>query len=365
MLRAGLRSFASAEAAVQASNHGFVCSVTLNRPKALNSLNLPMVHDLQNLVEKWNKDTATRVTLFRGLGTMAFCAGGDVRALYNAGKGEADRSILKDFFWHEYILDYALTTMRPIQVVVYNGIVMGGGVGISIHAPIRIATEAAVFAMPETAIGFFPDVGGSFFLPRLAKGLGFYFGLTGMRLQGKQLVSAGLATHYMTNDKFDKLKEALIAKVTATSTIAEVTALVDELAEPVTEPLPQLNLIEQVFGAPKSVEEVWEKLQKMGDEWAAKRLAALTYASPLSQKVVFEQIKRGEKLSLQGCFTQEFRLSQQFVNGKDFYEGVRASLVEKDQKPLWQFKTLAEVPDALVQSYFEKLAPEQEDLLVR
>lgn len=365
MLRTCLRSFASAEAAVQASSNGLLCSVTLNRPKALNSLNLPMVHDLQALVEKWNKDTTPRATLFRGLGSMAFCAGGDVRALYNAGKGEGDRSILKDFFWHEYILDYALTTMRPTQIVVYNGIVMGGGVGISIHAPIRIATEAAVFAMPETAIGFFPDVGGSFFLPRLAKGLGLYFGLTGMRLQGKQLVSAGIATHYMQNDKFDQLKEALIAKVTATSTIEDITSIVNQVAEPVTEPLPQMELIEEVFGSPNSVEEVWEKLEKMGDEWGSKRLSALKYASPLSQKVVFEQIKRGAKSSLQGCFTQEFRLSQHFINGKDFYEGVRASLVEKDQKPKWEYQTLAEVPDALVQSYFEKLAPEQEDLLVR
>lgn len=362
MLRTCLRSFASVEAAVQSSNHELLCSVTLNRPKALNSLSLPMVHDLQTLINKWNADASTRVALFRGLGPMAFCAGGDVRALYNAGKGEGDRSILKDFFWHEYILDYSLTTMRPIQVVVYNGIVMGGGVGISIHAPIRIATEASVFAMPETAIGFFPDVGGSFFLPRLSKGLGLYLGLTGMRLQGKQLVSAGIATHYMPSDHFGKLKDLLIARVTSTSTIADVTSIVNELAEPVTEPLPQIDLIEQVFGAPNSVEQVWEGLGKMGNDWAGKRLSALKYASPLSLKVVFEQIKRGGKLSLQGCFTQEFRLSQHFINGKDFYEGVRASLVEKDQKPQWQFKTLAEVPEALVQSYFEKLAPE--DLLV-
>ena len=295
---------------------------------------------------------------------MAFCAGGDVRALYNAGKGKGDASLLRDFFWHEYILDYSLTTMKPIQIAVYNGIVMGGGVGISIHAPIRIASEAAVFAMPETAIGFFPDVGGSYFLPRLPQGLGYYFGLTGMRLRGQQLVSAGIATHYMPNAKFEQLKEQLIERVKSDSTMEEVTAIVNELAEPVNDPLPQKDRIEQVFTGAKSVEEIWTRLENMEGEWAAKGLAALKNASPLSLKVVFEQINRGSSLSLKDCFTQEFRLSQHFMSGKEFYEGVRASLVEKDQKPQWQYKTLAEVPDTLVQSYFEKLSPDHEDLVV-
>lgn len=164
----------------------------MNAPKNLNSLDLEMVHLMLRRLKQWHSepDITPRVLLVSGVGGKAFCAGGDIKNIYESGTGKADSKIKSQFFHDEYVLDYSLTQMKPCQISIWNGIVMGGGVGVSVHAPIRVATDNTVFAMPETGIGFFTDVGGSYFLPRIRNSihLGLYLGLTGHRLKAKELV---------------------------------------------------------------------------------------------------------------------------------------------------------------------------------
>lgn len=181
----------------------------LNSPKTLNSLDLEMVHLMLSKVKEWHDhpSKAPRIALISGTGEKAFCAGGDIVSIYNSGTGKIDSNIKSDFFAQEYLLDYALTQMSPKQISIWNGIVMGGGVGVSVHAPIRVATDNTVFAMPETGIGFFTDVGGSYFLSRIRKNinLGLYLGITGHRLKAKDLVKWGVATHYIPQHKIPEL----------------------------------------------------------------------------------------------------------------------------------------------------------------
>ena len=209
-LATALRGFCSTpDKVVLISNHNHVTKCKLNRPRGLNALNLEMIQKLSKYIKTWNDHEQCSAVLMVGAGGKAFCAGGDIRAIYDSREDEAFDSIKRRFFFEEYIVDYQIAKMKPVQIALYNGIVMGGGVGISINAPIRIATEASLWAMPETAIGLFPDVGGSFFLPKLDHGMGMYFGLTGSRLVGQDLVRANIATHFMTNEQAELFKVEL------------------------------------------------------------------------------------------------------------------------------------------------------------
>lgn len=362
LAQALLRRFATEESSLLlTSSHKFVIQAKLNKPKALNALDLPMIKLLQAAVEEWNVDPNAKVAVFYGAGGKAFCAGGDIRALYNAKTGLESADLLRQFFWKEYTLDYAIATMKPLQVALYEGIVMGGGVGISIHAPIRVATETSIFAMPETAIGYFPDVGGSYFLPRLSGALGLYLGITGARLTSEQLVQAGVATHYVESERLKDLRQQLIDEVTLESTPASVAAIVEKFSTPVKDPLPNLDDIEAAFGSTTSVEHIYHNLAETKTEWAKTKLASMQKLSPLSQKVVFEQVKRGKDLSLAEAFKMEFRLSQKYCEGGEFFEGIRANLIDKDKNPVWANKTVFEVSDDQVLSFFEPLG---EDLVL-
>mmetsp|Transcript_34476 Transcript_34476/g.60545 ORF Transcript_34476/g.60545 Transcript_34476/m.60545 type:complete len:363 (-) Transcript_34476:29-1117(-) len=351
-----LRRFATEESLLLTSSHNFVVQAKLNKPKALNALDLPLIKLLQTAVEEWNTDPNAKVAVFYGAGSKAFCAGGDIRALYNAKTGIEPPELLKQFFLREYTLDYAIATMKPLQVALYEGIVMGGGVGISIHAPIRVATETSIFAMPETAIGFFPDVGGSFFLPRLSGAVGLYLGITGARLTSEQLVQAGVATHYVASEKLKELRQTLISEVALDSTPAQISAIVDRFSDPVTDPLPNIAEIEANFGGTTSVEHIYHNLSENKSEWAKTKLAGLQKLSPLAQKICFEAVKRGKELDLAENFKMEYRISQRFVEGGEFFEGIRANLIDKDKNPVWEHKSIYEVSEAQVASFFEPLA---------
>jgi enoyl-CoA hydratase/carnithine racemase len=361
LAKALCRRFASDESLLLTSSHNFIVQAKLNKPKALNALDLSLVKLLQTAVDEWNTDPNVKVAVFRGAGGKAFCAGGDIRALYNAKTGLESPDLLREFYWKEYCLDYAIATMKPIQVALYEGIVMGGGVGISIHAPIRVATETSIFAMPETAIGFFPDVGGSYFLPRLSGALGLYLATTGARLTSEQLVQAGVATHYVSTDRLNELRDALIKDVTLDTTPADVSSIVDRFSVPVSGPLPNLTDIEAIFGGVTSIEHIYHNLAEAKTDWAKGKLAAMQKLSPLAQSIVFEQIKRGRDLTLAEAFKMEFRLSQKFMEAPEFFEGIRANLIDKDKTPVWMHKTVFEVSDALVESFFEPLS---EDLVL-
>ena len=301
--------------------------------------------------------------LFSSEGNKAFCAGGDIRQLYEARR-DSQPHIFSEFFFKEYVLDYCLSRMKPIQVSLYDGIVMGGGVGISIHSPIRIATEASLFSMPETVIGLYPDVGGSFFLPRLPGNVGLYLGVTAARLSGKELVQAGVATHFVEEENIHKLKHALIEKVEVDSSIQEVEKIVKSFSTHVPGPLSYVDDIDRNFDNVKSVEEIVERLESDDSEWAATKLNSMKKLNPLSMKVALEQYKRGKTLSLADAFRLEYRLSLNFMQGVDFFEGFRALLVDKDKDPKWQYKALNDVSDELVQSFFQPFSRGISDLNV-
>jgi len=360
----------AAEAFVQPLGSGHV--VTLNRPKALNALNLNMIKVLQPHYTRWEKDKHTTFVLMKGAGGKAFCAGGDIRAIYDegaaarhAGKLTAgDPSTLSyQFFHEEYILDYQIATHPKPQIALLNGITMGGGVGLSMHNKYKVATENTVFAMPETAIGFFCDVGGSHFLSRLKPGfeVGLYLALTGARLKGSDLVRAGVATHYIPSAKAQVLEE----KITRAENEQHIQHLLAELNEDDkandanSELVKEGEAIRKCFGK-ESVEDIIVALEKDGSEWATNTRHALKKLSPTSLKVVFRQLHQGKLLPLNKCFEMEFRMSQHFMAGHDFFEGVRSVLVDKDRNPKWKPAHLDEVSDSVVEAYFKPLPSAQE-----
>ncbi len=308
---------------------GAAALVQLNRPKSLNALNTGMIDTMTEAYRGFVRE-GVRLIVLEGAGGKAFCAGGDVRALCEDKSGALGR----EFFVREYRLNYLIGSLSIPHVALIHGITMGGGAGVSVHGRYRVATEKTVFAMPETAIGLFPDVGGSIFLPRLPGQLGTYLGLTGARLKGYETVSAGIATHYVGSDKLDALRDALLARGVAA---------LDEFGEKHSdESLTTLrSRVDRLF-AHGSVEEIVAALEREDSAWARETLETLRNASPTSLKVTLRMLRQAPA-TREACFALEHRLSSRFLRQKDFFEGVRALLVDKTNDPKWTPSTLAEV----------------------
>lgn len=304
--------------------------------------------------------------LVTGNGEKAFSAGGDIRSVYDAYKKDSKSNVPSSFFRKEYVTDYGLARMRPIQISIFDGITMGGGAGISIHSPIRIATERSLFAMPECGIGLFPDVSSSYFLSRLHGSLGLYLAVTGARLHAQQMVQWGLATHFVPRENLSQLIEDLKKKIDPSTHVVDVVKTVDKYAEKVDPNIPELEEIDKHFGGVKSLEEIHTRCAASTSNFGKNTHQILKKLNPVSQRVTFEQIKRGIQLNLEETFTMEYRISMNFAAGTDFYEGVRALLVDKDKKPNWSYKSVFEVPDLVVLSYFDRpKSPDFKDLYVR
>ncbi|XP_067124574.1 3-hydroxyisobutyryl-CoA hydrolase, mitochondrial isoform X2 [Centruroides vittatus] len=336
--------------------------ITLNRPKVLNSLNISMIRTIYPKLKEWNSDPEIKMVIIKGAGDKAFCAGGDVKAVAEAGKkGE---SLSSEFFKEEYQLNNLIATLQIPYVALIHGITMGGGVGLSVHGAFRVATEKTVFAMPETAIGFFPDVGGSYFLPRLPGKLGLYLALTGFRLSGRDVLKSAIATHFVSSERLKDLESDLLRIPNPTlQTVDKVLLKFDFQCE--NEHKKEFALkhdkgkINNVF-AGDSIEAIFQNLEKDGTEWSKKQLETLSKMSPTSLKVTFHQLKRGGKMTLQEALNMEYRLSQRFIKDHDFFEGVRAVLIDKDNSPKWKPSTINEVSDEIIKKYFEKLPSSQE-----
>ena len=326
-----------------------VALVTLNRPAALNALTLGMVRALHPRLLDWAQDDAVRSVVVQGAGDKAFCAGGDIRALYD-GRGTA---FTADFFREEYRLNRTIFHYPKPYLALMDGITMGGGVGLSVHARHRVVTEATVFAMPETGIGIFPDVGGSYFLPRMPGETGLYVALTGARLRAADCVYAGIADAFVPRDRLPRIVDALRRGEGVESTIAES-------REAPGESVLEANraAIDTCF-ARGSVEEIESALAAEGGDWADKALLAMRSKSPISQKIAFRQIREGARLDFDACMRMEFRLSQRVMAGHDFFEGVRAVVIDKDQAPVWQPDRLNAVSDADLDEYFAPLGTEE------
>jgi len=287
--------------------------ILLNRPSQLNALNESMVKKLTPNFRRhlMSEDQKIKTFVMKGAGDKAFCAGGDIKAIV----ASKDTS----FFKQEYELNHIIGTMKKPHVAVIDGITMGGGVGLSIHGSIRVATEHTVFAMPETAIGFFTDVGGSYFLHRLPRNIGTYVALTGARLKGKQVYAAGIATHYVEREHLPKLEELIVSTNTddpevLSKAISEAFPTEQTPEELLTELVPEIDKIDKVFQL-NSVGEIVKALEEMEneDEWAKKTLKTLKSVSPLSLRVVHRQINLGRTLSFKDCFIMEEGIARQML----------------------------------------------------
>lgn len=341
----------SEEAEVLFAREGAAGIVTLNRPKALNALTLGMVRAIHPQLKAWAADDAVKVVIVEGAGEKAFCAGGDIRALHDWGKA-GDRNVI-DFYREEYRLNVFIKNYPKPYVALMDGIDMGGGVGVSVNGSHRVATERLTFAMPETGIGLFPDVGGTFFLPRCPGEIGMFLGLTGERLKAADAVYAGIADVFVPGEKLGALKaalaggEAVDAALKAYAADAGVAQLSASRAQ-----------IDMHF-AQGSVAGIVASLKADGGEWAARVAAAIEGKSPTSLLVAYRQIREGARLSFEDCMKLEFRLTNRFMHGHDFYEGVRAIIIDKDQKPQWKPATLEAVAQGDVDAYFAPLGNEE------
>lgn len=321
--------------------------ITLNRPKALNALTRDMCLAMTAQLAEWRRDDGVKTVAIRGTGERAFCAGGDIRTLYEAGKAGAPEAL--NFYREEYRLNTAIKHFPKPYIALLHGIVMGGGVGVSVHGSHRVASETVTFAMPETGIGLFPDVGGSYFLPRCPGELGMYLALTGARLNTADTLYAGVATHFVPA----RDTEALLAALEGGS--EPDMALRSFTESPAASQLGGIReAIDRTF-AEDSLEGLLAAIEADGGEWATKTLSILRGKSPTSLKITFRQMREGARLSFDDCMRMEFRMVNRVMGGHDFYEGVRAAIIDKDNAPRWNPAALAELSSAEVDSYFAPL----------
>lgn len=332
--------------------------ITLNRPQALNALTHGMALALERQLGHWRDDPAVAAVAIRGAGDRAFCAGGDVRALYEAGRpgGERGRNTF-GFYADEYRMNARIRRFPKPYISLMDGIVMGGGVGVSIHGALRVATERTVFAMPETGIGLFPDVGGTWFLPRLPGRIGMWLGLTGSRLRGEDAVRAGVCDGYIASSRIEALIDLMAEADWSRGGPREVLAGAG-IAWEVPGDLPHLADIHYLFSF-GSVELTLRALAEAGSDWATRQRDTILTKSPTCTRIAFRQISTGGDLTFEDCMRLEYRLARFCMMQPDFYEGVRAAIIDKDNAPRWDPPTLAEATDAFVAPAFEPLGAEE------
>lgn len=324
--------------------------ITLNRPKALNALTHGMCLQITAQLHAWASDDAVKCVVVRGAGDRAFCAGGDIRSLYESGISKSPYAL--NFYRDEYVLDAAIKHYPKPYIALINGIVMGGGVGVSVHGSHRIANETTTFAMPETGIGLFPDVGGSYFLSRCPGETGMYAALTGVRLRAADLHYTGIATDFVEHGSRDAFIQALENGDLPGNLVSEFTGCVvgTDVWEKSTLELLRAK-IDATFSA-VSVEEILDRLDRDDTDWSCDTAKTIRAKSPTSTKITFRQLREGAKLCFNECMKMEYRMVHRIVAGHDFYEGVRATIIDKDGAPKWQPAELAQVSDADVDTYF-------------
>jgi enoyl-CoA hydratase/carnithine racemase len=343
----------TAEPPVLTRVEGAVGRITLNRPKVLHALNTAMCLQITQALLAWKDDPAVQAVIIDHSGERGFCAGGDIRMIAESGKGDASEA--KRFFLAEYRMNHLLFVYPKPVVAVMDGIVMGGGVGISDPAKVRIATERTTYAMPETGIGLFPDVGGGWFLPRLPGQAGIWLALTGARLKAADCLALGLATHVVESGRVEALKAAIIEDAEAVFGAPELFAT-SPGAAPVQA---HRDVIDRLF-AFDTVEEIFAALERDGSEWALAQLAVLKTKSPQSLKASLRQMRTGAKLSsFEENMAMEYALGGRIVQTHDFQEGVRAVIVDKDNAPRWSPAELSGVTDAELDRLFAPLPADE------
>jgi enoyl-CoA hydratase/carnithine racemase len=330
--------------------------ITLNRPQGLNAIDLNMVRQLQNLLDTWAKDDKIYAVVLRGAGEKAFCAGGDIRSLYESFK--SGRTLHQDFFTEEYALDLTLHHYRKPVVALMDGLVLGGGMGLAQSVDLRIVTERSRLAMPEVAIGYFPDVGGSYFLSRIPGEIGIYLGVTGVQIQAADALYCGLADWYMDSlslplldQQLDTMKWHLTPLKDLQGVLARIA--VQQLPEP---PLQKLRPAIDHFFALPDVSSIIEQLNEVEvantRHWALNTAKIMQTRSPLAMAVTLELLRWGRQLPLEACFDLELHLDRQWFERGDLIEGIRALIIDKDKKPQWNPPSVQALKGEHVASFF-------------
>ncbi|NBA95987.1 enoyl-CoA hydratase/isomerase family protein [Pseudomonas sp. R5(2019)] len=338
-------------------NH--VGHLTLNRPAGLNALTLDMVRGLQRALDAWALDDQVNAVVLRGAGPKGFCAGGDIRSLYDSYKN--GDTLHETFFDEEYALDLCIHHYRKPVLALMDGFTLGGGMGLAQGADVRVVTERSRLGMPETGIGYFPDVGGSYFLPRIPGELGIYLGVSGVQIQAADALYCGLADWFVESSKLPTLDERLDNLGWSNAPLKDLQGLLAKLGAQTLEEPPLATLrpaIDHFFGLP-DVPSMLEQLRQVNvadsQEWAHKTADLLAARSPLAMAVTLEMLRRGRHLSLEQCFAMELHLDRQWFAHGDLIEGVRALLIDKDKQPRWNPPTLQALEPAQVEQFFEGL----------
>lgn len=336
--------------------------ITLDRPQALNALTQEMILAIHEQLDRWETAPHIKAVVVTSVPGKAFCAGGDIRKVYETRHDPVLPA--KKFFWDEYRLNHRIYHYPKPYISLLDGITMGGGVGISMHGSHRIATENFSFAMPETGIGFFPDVGGSFFLSRCPDQIGVYLGLTGARIKAGDALELKFIDTYVASDKLPALIEALsvanysadFPRDVASSVIKHFHNVPD--SPELTPYHPHINLC----FAHQSVEKILQELETHHLEWCHSVAANLKTKSPTSLKITLHALRHGALFNFNQCLQTDYRLAVRFLQQPDFYEGVRAVIIDKDQKPNWQPDNLPALSESDVEGFFAPLADKTAEL---
>ncbi|MFN2360480.1 MAG: enoyl-CoA hydratase/isomerase family protein [Marinobacter sp.] len=340
---------------------GFIGQITLDAPDNLNALSGSMIDDIQTTLERWEDASHICMVIFRGAGDRAFCAGGDIRELYDALTGKTDHEAA-DYFSHEYRMDYNIHRFPKPVITIAHGAVMGGGLGILSASRYRLVTPDIKLAMPEISIGLFPDVGASWFLNRLPGRLGLFMGLTGARLNTSDALRVGLADMAILPEQ----AESLIARLQEERWAGEAAVddnrlfrLIKQMEHPDYRALPnsELALHEQTIARLSAGDELPDIVDNLlsadieGDWWQA-CMDNLRGGCPVTAWLVWTQLKKAQQMSLKDVFRMELAMATRCTRRPDLREGIRARLIEKDNRPDWSFKTVAEVPQSIVEEHF-------------
>lgn len=332
-------------------DRGGVVFVTLNRPAVLNALSLGMIREIRRILAETRDDPTVRAIVFCGAGDKAFCAGGDIKAVYHAGVGQTDpaaRSALaREYFADEYRMNRELYDYPKPLIAMMDGITMGGGFGVAGPCSIRIATERTVFAMPEVGIGFFPDVGSMYSLTRAPGRMGQWLALTGDRITGTGMCAAGLATHFIMAEQ--------VPAILAGDFGFEISKIIDSFNVPddfKTETYETTKIVIEKCFYHKRVESILDALDEDGGNFASQTAATIRAKSPTSVKLAHAYYLWAEGKTFHQVTAMDYRLSIRCVLGHEFYEGVRAAVVDKDRNPRWNPARIEDVPDDVIASYF-------------
>ncbi|QXI36332.1 enoyl-CoA hydratase/isomerase family protein [Pseudomonas xantholysinigenes] len=349
----------SATDQVLAEVRNHIGHLTLNRPAGLNALTLDMVRSLRKHLDQWADDPQVHAVTLRGEGPKGFCAGGDIRSLHDSFK--AGETLHENFFVEEYALDLCIHRYRKPILVLMDGFTLGGGMGLAQGCDLRVVTERSRLGMPEVGIGYFPDVGGSYFLPRVPGELGIYLGVSGTQIKAADALYCGLADWYLDSAKLEALDAGLDKLQFGEHPLKDLQGLLARLGTQVLDnaPLAALRPVIDHFFALPDLPSIIEQLRavSIGDshQWALDTAALLETRSPLAMAVTLELLRRGRHLALEDCFAMELHIDRQWFAHGDIIEGVRALIIDKDKQPRWNPPTLAGLTTQRVEQFFEGL----------